>query len=105
MVKRYLSILFLAITMLTVNAQIGKDMLSVEIEKYGQVEIRFEYPGFATLLEIGKHISVDNIVDGQVIAYLSGNDIDYFVSLNLPYKVIERTEIKTVLLLSSQLKS
>ncbi|MCD4769948.1 MAG: hypothetical protein K8R35_07265, partial [Bacteroidales bacterium] len=33
----------------------------------------------------------------QVIAFLSGNDIDYFVSLNLPYKVIWKTETKSVI--------
>ncbi|MCD4770097.1 MAG: hypothetical protein K8R35_08025 [Bacteroidales bacterium] len=97
MAKRYLSILFLAYTMLAVNAQVVRDFLSVEIEKYGQVEVSFEYPGFRTLVDNGKHISVDNIIDRQVIAFLSGNDLDYFVSLNFPYRVNCATEPKTVI--------
>ncbi len=65
MARSYLSILLLIISTLTINGQTQRDMLSAEIEKYGQAEVRFEYTGFRTLLEIGKHISVDNIRDTE----------------------------------------
>jgi len=97
-IKRYiLTILITGIAFMAVAQEREPGELLVEqVEKYGQVEVTFEYPGFNELTEIGKFISVSNIKDNLVHCVLSGKDISTFLAFNLNYKIVSRTESKAV---------
>ncbi|MCF8221602.1 MAG: hypothetical protein K9J25_00535 [Bacteroidales bacterium] len=72
------------------------EALAEIIEKYGQAEVTFAYPGYSGLTGIGRLISISSVVDDRVFAVLSSKDVDTFLSLGIKYKLIIPDETKSV---------
>ena len=52
-----------------------REALAEVIEKYGQAEVTFAYPGYSGLTEIGRLISISSVVDDRVFAVLPSKDV------------------------------
>jgi len=74
-----------------------RSLLLDAITKYGQAEVFFDQPGHDQLAEISRSISVSHVREGKAYAVLLEHDIDYFLSLNLQFKLVDRAETKSVL--------
>jgi len=96
--KKHILIIILTGLVIMASAQeIALDeKLFEQVEKYGQAEVVFEYPGYDQLNEIGRLIPVAKLEEGMVYCVLSASDINAFLSLNLKFKVIPREPGKAV---------
>lgn len=72
------------------------DRLSEQIQKYGQAEVCFSYPGIDELTRIGRKVPVSAIKNGMAYCVLSARDVDAFLSFQLNYKIIPLDESKAV---------
>ncbi|MEA1885924.1 MAG: M14 family zinc carboxypeptidase [Bacteroidota bacterium] len=95
---KYILLIFILGIALQAKAQDKSydEQLYEQVIKYGQAEVTFKYPGFNELREIGRFISISNVKDKLVYCVLSERDIETFLSLNLPYKIITGQERKSV---------
>jgi len=96
--KNLLISLFLStITVLSFSQQGGQyARLMEEVNKFGQAEVSFQYPGYSELGDIARLVPVSSVKDGMVYCVLSASDISAFLTLGLSYKIIERDDDKAV---------
>lgn len=90
-------LIFLLARLVHAQTDLQKDQIEREIQKFGQIELQFAYPGFDELNRIGRLISVSDVKDGMVSCIISNNDIDDFLSLNMEYKIVYSDQSKTVI--------
>jgi hypothetical protein len=96
--KKHILFVFLTGSLIIGNAQDrdAYETLLDFVNKYGQVEVSFQYKDYNDLTEVGKLIPVSKVEDGIVYCVLSGRDIDKFLSLHLNYKIVPRLISKAV---------
>lgn len=95
--KLVISLFLSIITLLSFSQQGGQyARLLEEVNKFGQAEVSFEYPGYSELGDIARLVPVSNVKDGTVYCVLSQTDISAFLTLGLTYKIIERDDDKAV---------
>lgn len=96
--KKLVISIFLASIVVVSFSQQGDqyEKLLEEVNRFGQAEVSFTYPGYRELTDIGRLVPVSTVKDGMVYCVLSATDIYSFLNLGLTYKLIERDDGKSV---------
>lgn len=100
MTKRLLAILFLLplFTFLSYSQKSVNDNLLRDIVRYyGQVEITIPDPGVRAMNWLSGNTSISSVKDKTVHIVLSPLTLEWFISQNFDYKIVERTENKGVI--------
>jgi len=108
MVKRlnYL-LLLLIICTLNCSSQTGSqnDILRETVAKYGQSRIRIPYQDKDQLQIKFTEVSVSSIKDKMVEIVLSPLTVEWFISQNISYEIIKRSDIKSVMTSSGTVRA
>jgi hypothetical protein len=101
--KSILISILLFFTVLNICAQENsKDkLLRDEIIRYGQARVAVEFPGNAAINELSIYVSVSAIRGKSVEITLSPLTIDWFLSHNIEYQIIQRPDSKSFLTASN----
>jgi hypothetical protein len=75
----------------------GDDLLRETIRQYGQVRITIPFPGSKQLSELSRNVSVTSLKDKTVEVVLSPLTVDWFISQNFKYTVLERPDSKSII--------
>lgn len=92
-------LLFFIICTLNCFSQTGSenDILRETVAKYGQARIRIPYQGKSHLDKISGEVSVSSVKDKMVEIVLSPLTVEWFISRNISYEIIKRSDIKSVM--------
>jgi len=91
--------IFLFLVLFDSSAQkTGNDrLLREEVEKYGQARVKVSVTAVNSIIELSENISVSNVTDNIVEAFLSPLTIDWFISRRYNYVILERSDSKSVI--------
>jgi len=107
MIKR-LKIILLLLPLITFRCfpQItaGDDLLREVIRQYGQVRITLPFPGTENFSELSRNVSVSSFKEKTVEIVLSQLTVEWFISQNIDYQIVERADSKSIIT-SSDLKN
>lgn len=104
MIKRIVILfLFLSITFSESFAQdaVRDNLLRETVAKYGQAEVSIPYPGYSATNLISAKVSISSVSDKIVYITLSPLTVNWFVSQNFNYTIIERQAGKGIVSASS----
>ena len=99
MTKRLLILLFLftPVTSLLWSQVVNKDnQLRNLVREYRQAEVSIPYPGTKAIDVLTRNVSITSVKDKNVIINISPLTIDWFISENYNYSVLERADTKSV---------
>lgn len=79
----------------------NRETIDSLINTTGQAEVIIKYPGYDQLTAIGRHLSISSVRDDLVTLVLAPGDLDYFISLELPFYITLKEGSKAVVSASS----
>jgi Zinc carboxypeptidase len=99
MSKRLLILLFLLIwtALITYSQDIIKDnQLRDLVREFRQAEVTIPYPGSSAMDILTKNVSITSVRNKNVIINISPRTIDWFLTANYNYSILERADIKGI---------
>jgi len=75
----------------------GDELLRETIRKYGQVRITIPFPGSKQVNELSQNVSVSSLRNKTVEVVLSPLTVDWFISQNFKYTVLEAPDAKSII--------
>jgi PKD repeat protein len=83
-----ITLFFLALFTCTISfSQVNVNQL---FSQHPEVIIKFQIPDRTQLEILTRMISIDNVTENEVIAYAVQEEFEQFLTLNIPYKIVER---------------
>jgi hypothetical protein len=73
------------------------NLLREEVIRYGQAMVKVSVAARNNIIELSENISVSNVRNNIVEAFLSPLTIDWFISQRYNYDILERTDSKSVI--------
>ncbi|RLD61473.1 MAG: hypothetical protein DRJ01_07825, partial [Bacteroidetes bacterium] len=83
-------IVFLLAANLFAQRQKNIDKAKIELSRYGDLYFSFKITKANNFKTIPDFISIDNVKDGIVYAYINEKDFQKFINLNIPFTVIKK---------------
>src|SRR4030042_5598062 len=75
----------------------GYDLLRETVRQYGQVRIAIPYTGVKQLNDLSKELSVSSLRGKSVEVVLSPLTVDWFISRNIEYNIVENADSKSII--------
>jgi len=75
----------------------GDELLRETIRKYGQARVNVPFPGTKQFAELSRNVSVSSLKDKTVEIVLSPYTVDWFISQNFKYTVLEAPDAKSII--------
>ena len=94
-------IVFILSANLFAQRQKNIDKAKIELSRYGDLYFSFKITKANNLKDIPDFISIDNVNDGVVYAYINEKDFNKFINLEIPFTVIEKSKGNKVLTMAT----
>lgn len=75
----------------------GDDLLRETVRQYGQVRIAIPFTGVKQLKDLSKELSVSSLRGKSVEVVLSPLTVDWFISRNIEYTIVENADSKSII--------
>jgi hypothetical protein len=76
-------------------------MLREEVSHFGQAFVKIPYPGKQALNDLSGKVSISSVRDKHAEIFISPLTVDWFITQNFNYEILENTETKGLLTASS----